>query len=58
MEKILSISLELNFIPNTSGCFGLMPQKSKKRGLVTLHFVIAIFVNIMRVTTFNRVGLG
>jgi len=24
MEKIISISLKLNFIPNTLGCYGLM----------------------------------
>jgi len=24
MEKILSISLRLNFTPNTSGCYGLI----------------------------------
>jgi len=25
MEKILTISLKLNFTPNTSGCYGLSP---------------------------------
>jgi len=25
MEKILSISLKLNFTPNTLGCYGLIP---------------------------------
>jgi len=28
MEKILSISLKLNFTPNTLGCFGLSPMYS------------------------------
>jgi len=30
MEKILSISLKLNFSPNTLGCYGLKPPRILK----------------------------
>ena len=40
MEKILSISLKLNFTPNTSGCYGL---REIRRFFFPLNYAILSF---------------
>jgi len=37
MEKILSISLKLNFTPNTLGCYGLREMSQNLPGINSIH---------------------
>jgi len=39
MEKILSISLTLNFTPNTLGCYGLSTYSTKEHSALTRGFL-------------------